>query len=41
VKKVLHEYNLDEKVLRKVGFDIEWKTLDAENAVVRKRESTG
>ena len=39
VKNVLHEYNLDEKVLRKVGFDIEWKTLDAKNAVVRKRES--
>ena len=38
VKKVLSEYNLDETVLRKVGFEIEWKTLDLEDAYVKKRE---
>ncbi len=38
VKKVLREYDLNEDILRKVGFDIEWKTLDTENALVRKLE---
>jgi predicted nuclease of restriction endonuclease-like RecB superfamily len=36
VKQVLHEYGLDESVLRQLGFSIEWKTLDMKNAVVKK-----
>lgn len=39
VKNVLDEYGLNETVLRRVGYDIEWKSLDAENAVVRKVQS--
>ncbi len=36
VKKVLEYYGLNETALRKVGFDIEWKTLDVESAIVKK-----
>ncbi|MBU7016922.1 MAG: DUF790 family protein [Theionarchaea archaeon] len=36
VKTILSEYGLTEAVLGKVGFEIEWKTLDIRNAIVRK-----
>ena len=36
VKSILNEYGLTEAVLGKVGFEIEWKTLDVRNAIVRK-----
>lgn len=36
VKKVLDTYGLNETVLKKVGYEIEWKTLDIKNALVRK-----
>lgn len=36
VKKVLDTYGLNETVLKKVGYEIEWKTLDMENALVKK-----
>jgi len=40
VKKVLDEYSLNEDVLGKLGYDIEWKSLDAENAVVKRRSES-
>jgi hypothetical protein len=39
VREVLKEYNLDEKVLKALGYDIEWKTLDVNQAVVKKAGS--
>ena len=36
VKSILNEYGLTEAVLGKVGFEIEWKTLDIRNATVRR-----
>jgi predicted nuclease of restriction endonuclease-like RecB superfamily len=36
VRTILNEYGLTEAVLGKVGFEIEWKTLDVRNATVRK-----
>jgi len=36
VKKVLDEYGLNEAVLGKIGYEIEWKTLDLKNALVKK-----
>lgn len=39
VKEVLDDYGLNETVLGKIGFEIEWKTLDLENAVVKKVQS--
>ena len=36
VKKVLDTYGVDETVLKKVGYEIEWKTLDIKNALVKK-----
>lgn len=36
VKRVLDEYGLNETVLKRVGYDIEWKTLDIENTLVKK-----
>ncbi len=36
VRSILNEYGLTEAVLGKVGFEIEWKTLDVRNATVRK-----
>jgi predicted nuclease of restriction endonuclease-like RecB superfamily len=40
VREVLKEYNLDEKVLKALGYDIEWKTLDMNQAVVKKAGSS-
>ncbi|MBU6999519.1 MAG: DUF790 family protein [Theionarchaea archaeon] len=40
VRNVLKEYNLDEKVLKVLGYDIEWKTLDTNQAVVKRAESS-
>ena len=36
VRTILNGYGLTEAVLGKVGFEIEWKTLDLRNATVRK-----
>jgi hypothetical protein len=36
VKEILNEYHLDEAVLKKVGYEVAWTTLDLESAVVRK-----
>ena len=36
VKDVLNEYHLDETVLKHVGYEVAWTTLDMESAVVRK-----
>ena len=36
VKKLLDEYGLNEAVLGKIGYEIEWKTLDLKNALVKK-----
>jgi predicted nuclease of restriction endonuclease-like RecB superfamily/ribosomal protein S13 len=38
VRKILDEHGLDEHVLKKIGFSIEWRTLDVEDAIVKKLE---
>jgi len=36
VKRILDQYNLDEIVLERIGYRVEWKTLDVESALVKK-----
>lgn len=40
VKKVLEGYGLNETVLKRLGFEVQWNTLDMEHATVKKVDTT-